>query len=168
MSLSEEEKIKLLPTFIGADLAQKKTRIKGKKLVAFAKSVFDENPKYTKVGINSEGKPDYSEIVAHPSFPASFSANTGGPLYTMIDLKYPDGKPLVSNPGKLLHTGQKYDYRNCVPIKHGMTLITTGKISNLTAKAGILWLEFTLTSKNEKDELVVVITVNLGIRKGGW
>lgn len=168
MGISEEEKMEKLKGFIGTDFGKKSSRVKGKNMVAFAKSIFDENPKYTQVGTDSEGKPDYSGIVAHPAFPASFTVNTGGPLYNMIGLKYENGDPVIKNPGKLLHTAQKYDYTNCVPIKHGMKLTTNGIVSNMEIKAGILWIESELTTLNEKSELVVKTTVNVGIRSGGW
>ena len=94
---------------------------------------------------------------------------TGGALYSLDSLKHEDGSPLIKNMGKLLHTGQKYDYTGCVPITVKMKkLYTEGEITKIWVKGGLLWIEATLTTKSDKDELVCTTVCTVGIRPGGW
>ncbi|MHA1820252.1 MAG: FAS1-like dehydratase domain-containing protein [Promethearchaeota archaeon] len=166
--VSEEELNKKVQQFVGFKTGKSIFRVKGKKMVEYAKAIGDLNPKYVNVGKTPEGKDDYSTIVAHPAFPACFTVQTGGALYSLDSLQYEDGKKLITNMGKLLHTGQEYDYTDCVPIKAGMKLYTEGTISKIWVKNGMLWIEATLESKTKEGEKVCTTTCTVGIRKGGW
>lgn len=165
--LSDDELTQQFQKFVGFKTGKSIHRVKGKKLVAYAKAIGDLNPKYVNVGKKEDGKPDYSKIVAHPAYPASFTVQTGGALYSLDTLKHDDGKQVITNMGKLLHTGQEYDYTGCVPIVHGMKLITEGEVSKIWVKNGMLWIQATLKSKSN-DDLVCTTICTVGIRKGGW
>ncbi|MBD3352686.1 MAG: hypothetical protein GF364_14460 [Candidatus Lokiarchaeota archaeon] len=166
--LSEEEKTEKLQSFVGFKTGKSIHRVKGKNMIRFAKALGDDSPKYTKVEKTEEGKKDYSKIVAHPAYPACFTVQTGGALYSLDTLKYEDGTKVIKSMGKLLHTGQKYDYTGCIPIVHKMKLYTYGTVSKIWVKNKMLWIETTLETKTKKDELVCTTICTVGIRPGGW
>ncbi|MHA1338490.1 MAG: FAS1-like dehydratase domain-containing protein [Promethearchaeota archaeon] len=167
--IDEEEMTKKLQRFVGFKTGKSIHRIKGKKLVEFAKALGDTNPKYVGVEKTPDGKDDYSKIVAHPAYPACFTVQTGGALYSLDSLKHEDGSPLIKNMGKLLHTAQVYDYTGCVPITTKIKKIyTEGTVTKIWVKGGLLWIETTLESKSDTGDLVCTTICTVGIRKGGW
>lgn len=166
--INEEELTKKLQKYVGFQTGKSIYRVKGRKMVRFAKAIGSSNPKYTEVGKTEDGKKDYSNIVGHPAMPACFTVQTGGALYTLDSLKNDDGSKILTNMGKLLHTGQKYDYTGTIPITHKTKLYTYGTVSKIFVKSGILWIEITLETKTKKDELVATTICTVGIRKGGW
>jgi len=166
---NEEELTKKFQRFVGFKTGKSIHRIKGKNLVEFAQAIGCTDPKYVRVEKTPDGKEDYSKIVAHPAYPAAFTVQTGGALYSLDSLKHEDGTPLIKNMGKLLHTGQQYDYTGCVPITTKINKIyTEGTVSKIWVKGGLLWIEITLESRADTGELVCKTICTVGIRPGGW
>ena len=167
--LSEEQLTEKFQQFVGTSTGKSIYRVKGKKIVAYAKSIGVTDPKYVEPGKTAEGKTDYSTIVAYPSFPASFTINTGGPLYGIEAIVHDDGRKVITNIGKLLHTAQEYIYTDeCIPIKDGMKTYTTGEISKIWVKAGLLWMQMSTDTKTKDGKLLVKSIASVGIRRGGW
>ena len=83
-----------------------------------------------------------------------------------------DGKerPVVLNPGKLLHAGNKYNWEGCVDVKPGDKLKITAKWGKvwLIEKTMVLFAELLVTVKNQNDELVCKPTVTVAVRPGGY
>jgi hypothetical protein len=163
MSERTEEDFK---KFLGTPLERSIFRVKGREMVKYALAIGDENPKYVGVKQDENGKDDYSGIVAHPAFPATF---TVGALFKLADAAGEDGKPLIKNIGKLLHTGHVYNYEGCEPIVDGLKLYTSGEITNIFIKSNILWIEISMETRNkEEDKLYCKCVATVGIRKGGY
>lgn len=162
--VNEEELTKKFQKFVGFETGKSIYRVKGKKMVAYSESITDNNPKYTKSETTADGKEDYSKLSAHPAFPSTFTIPA---LFNLAEIKDEEGK-LIKNIGKLLHTGQAYDFTDCEPIKDGMKLYTTGKVSKIFVKSGILWIEALLETKSNDEKLVCKTTTTVGIRKGGY
>jgi hypothetical protein len=155
-----EERLK---SFIGTKVAPSIYRVKGKKMAEFAECIGDTNPKY--VGVDG----DLSNIVAHPSFPSSFSVKA---LFNLADVGDAVG-PLITNIGKLLHTGQVYDYTGCAPIVPSIDkLYTHAEITNIFIKSSILWVEVTMKTTDSQEvgqgTLYCTTIATVGIRKGGY
>lgn len=161
--LSDEELTKKFQSLVGTTTPKSIFRVKGKDMVRYSLAIGDSNPKFTKIATGADGKEDFSGIVAHPAFPASFTISA---LMNLAELANADGK-VITNIGKLLHTGQAYDYTGCVPIKSGMKLYSEGKVSKISVK-NLLWIEATLETKNEEGQLVCTTIASVGIRKGGF
>lgn len=166
--VNEEEINKKLQKFVGFKTGKSIYRAKGRKMVRFAKAIGSTDPRYTEIKKTDEGKKDYSDIVGHPAMPACFTVQTGGALYALDSLKNDDGSKVITNMGKLLHTGQAYDYTGTIPITHKTKLYTYGTITKIYVKSGMLWIETTLETKTKKDELVCTTICTVGIRPGGW
>ncbi len=164
--MSERSEEEIRSKFLGTELTKTIFRVKGKEMVRYALAIGDNNPKYTAVKKDANGKDDYSELVAHPAFAATFTVDA---LFKLADAKDADGKPLITNIGKLLHTGQAYDYTGCEPLRDGDKVYTQGKITNLFIKSNILWIETTMETRNkEGDKLYCKCVATVGIRKGGY
>ena len=164
---SEEEIMAIAKEFVGMEIKPSIYRIRGKSLDMYAKAVGATNPKYFGKKVEGEKKPDYSETVAHPTFAAYYTIPG---LFNLADLKGEDGQPLIKNIGKLLHTGQFYDYSGCEPLTQAAGKIYTGGvIKDICIKSGILWLSCELTT-TDKDKKITYCktTVSAGIRKGGY
>jgi hypothetical protein len=165
---------KIIKAVIGFPTGKKLWRVKGKDMVAYAKSINETRPEYISPGTNAEGKPDYAKIIGHTALPAMWAISAA---MGMDDAGYKDsdtGKvyKLDINFAKLLHTAQEYDYEGCVPIKDGDKLTTTGKLADVYIKGSpgkeLLWITIEMVTKNQKDEPVVKIRLSAGIRKGGY
>jgi hypothetical protein len=153
--------------FEGMEVEKSIYRIKGKSLCAYAKAIGDPNPKYY---IESEGvdSPDYSKIEAHPAYAATYTIPG---LFKLADANGTDGQPMIKNVGKLLHTGQDYDFSGCVPLKPTETekVYTYAKVDTISIKSEILWISVKMETKNkEGDKLFCKTTLTVGIRKGGY
>lgn len=160
--------------FKGLALKRKRFRVRGRKIVRFAKSinVTPEAPnaaRYLNVGETPEGKPDYSAVVAHPAYGMAFTIKA---LYGSLGLTRTNAAgrkvTLCNDPGKLLHAGQKYDYRDCVPIRDGDKLSTVATISDVYVKKTILYMVSDLETRNQRDELVLRTTATVAVREGGY
>ena len=93
--------------FIGTKIGPDKYRIKGKKLSAYAKAIGDLDPKYYVEPPTEEGvKADYSKIVAHPAFAATYTVP--GVLMSLPEVVDNTGAKLIKNIGKSLQ-----HHRNC-------------------------------------------------------
>ncbi len=138
-------------------------KVRYKKMVNFAKIYGITDLKY--VGPEEEG------VIACHGFANSFTVNA---FYILVPgLKVSQNgeeRPLVMNPNKLLHAGNKYNWEDCVDIKNGDVLTSKGKISKvwLVEKSMILFAELLLTVKNQNDEFVCKVTSNAAIRPGGY
>jgi len=170
-----EEEIKqseLYQVFVNKKINKSIFRVKGKKMLEFAEALGDLNPKYVKVGTKENGKPDYSNIVAHPAFPNCFTVDAA---FDLVGWKFPlkegqtEPTPFITNYGKILHTGQLYNYTNAVtPIKHGQKLYTTGYLKKAFIRKGSLWLEMHQDTHTKEGDLVCQSTVEVIFRKGGY
>jgi len=174
MGMTEEEKelSKKYQIFVGKELNKAIFRVKGKLMIEFAESVGLTNPKYTEVGTKEDGKPDYSKIVAVPTYPNCWTVDC---CFDMVNWRYPlkegekEAPKFITNYGKVLHTSQYYDYSNAeVPIQHGQKLYTNGILAKAYIKAGKLWLENLLDTKTKSGQLVVQSKVMVVVRQGGY
>jgi len=140
-----------------------KFKVRYKKMVNFAKIYGITDPKYV--------RPEEEGVIACHGFANSFAVNA---FYILVPgLKVSQNgeeRPLVMNPNKLLHAGNKYNWDDCVDIKNGDVLTAKGKISKvwLVEKNMILFAELLLTVKNQNDELVCKVTSTAAIRPGGY
>jgi hypothetical protein len=170
-----EEEIKLsekYQVFVGKKINKDTHRMKGYKMVEFAEAFGDTNPKYVGVGVKEDGKPDYDSIIAHPAYPNCFTVNAA---LDLIGWKFPlkegqkEPTPLILSFGKVLHTGQTYDYSNAVrPMKHGDKLYTTGYLEKAWIRNDRLWLVMHLDTHTSEGDLVVQTTVETVFRTGGF
>jgi MaoC dehydratase-like protein len=166
--MSEERNEEYFQQFVGMDINTSIYRIKGKNLSAYATAIGDTNPKYHPQGPVAEGeKPDFSEVVAHPAYAATYTIPG---LFDLADVKDEKGDPMIKNIGKLLHTGQAYDFSGCEPILGvKQKVYTSGKVAKITIKSGMLWLTAVLETWNkEKTKKFCTTTLTAGIRKGGF
>ncbi|TFG19395.1 MAG: hypothetical protein EU530_06350 [Promethearchaeota archaeon] len=170
-----EEEIKqseMYQIFVGKQVNKDIHRMKGNRMVEFAEALGDLNPKYVDVGVKENGKPDYSKIVAHPAYPNCFTVNAA---FDLLGWKFPlkegqtEATPFVLSFGKVLHTGQTYDYSNAeAPIVHGMKLYTTGALEKAYIRNKRLWLQMHLDTHTKDGKLVVQTTVYTVFREGGF
>lgn len=137
--------------------------IRYRTLVNFAKIYGITDSKY--VGSEEEG------IVACHAFANYFTVKA---LYKLVlgikVVQNGEERGVVLNPGKILHTGNQYNWEGCVDIKPGDKLKATGKIGKmwLNEKNMILFTEFLVNVKNQNNEPVCKVTIAAGIRKGGY
>jgi hypothetical protein len=149
--------------FVGTKIPPSIYRIRGKALVEYAKAIGDLNPKYYKEVAEGE---EVTGVVAHPAYAATYTIPG---LFSLADLKSSDDQPFITNVGKLLHTGQDYDFTGCVPLVPPEKIYTSGVITKIWIKSEILWIETKLESRNkEGDKLFCKTTCTAGIRKGGY
>lgn len=140
-----------------------KVRCKYKKMVDFAKCIGITDKKY--IGSEEES------IIACPAFANSYTVKA---FYTLIPgvKLVQDGlkRDLALVPTKLLHTSNKYNWENCVPIKPGDALIAKGTFGKVWVheESMRLFVEMLLTVKNQNDELVCQITSGAAIAAGGY
>lgn len=153
--------------FNGADIDPSIFRIKGKDMSEYAKAIGETDPKYIAEPPKTEGeKADYSKIEAHPAFAATYTVPA---MLKAIDLKGKDGAPMVLNVGKLLHTGQDYDFTGCDALKDGEKVYTKAKLEKLTIKSDILWIPVRMICQNkEGTKTFCKALITVGIRKGGY
>ncbi len=97
----------------------------------YAKAIGDTNPKYYLEAAEGE-KADYSQIEAHPAYAATYTVPC---LFTLGNVKGDDGQPIILNLGKLLHTGQEYDFEGCEPLKDGKKSILRVRLKVVQLKA---------------------------------
>jgi hypothetical protein len=77
--------------------------------------------------------------------------------------------PFIISFGKVLHSGQFYDYSNAVrPITAGDKLYTTGFLEKAFIRNKRLWLEMHLDTHSNEGELLVQTTVQTVFREGGF
>lgn len=154
--------------FIGFEFGPDKYRVKGKNLSAYAEAIGDKNPKFYVEEPEGEEKADYSNIVAHPAYAATYTIP--GLLLQLGEIKDEEGNKLVKNIGKLLHTSQEYNYEGCDPLTAAdKKVFTVGKLVDLTIKKENLWVEILFTSTNKDKSKTFCKTTLKGIlRKGGF
>lgn len=140
-----------------------KVNCRYKNLVNFAKIYGISDLKY--VGPEEDG------IIACHGFANSFTVKSFYSLligYRLVQ----DGKerPLITNPGKLLHAGNHYNWEGCVDVKNGDKLKVTAKWGKAwyVEKNKMFFAELIATVKNQNEELVCNVKSNLGIRPGGY
>ena len=168
-----EEKIsKIYQIFVGHSINKSIFRVKGKGLVAFSEAIGDLSPKYVAVGKKEDGKLDFSMIKAHPCFPNCFAIPAA---FDVTGWKFPpkegevEGKLLIPNPSKILHTGQTFDYTNAeIPIKEKQKLYTTGYCEEIYVKNNKLWLNIHLETRTKNGLLVIQSKVQFVVREGGF
>ncbi|KKN49473.1 hypothetical protein LCGC14_0642660 [marine sediment metagenome] len=140
-----------------------KFNIRYRTLVNFAKVYGITNSKY--VGSEEEG------IVACHAFANYFTVKA---LYKLVlgikVVQNGEERGFVLNPAKILHTGNRYNWKGCVDIKPGDKLKVTGKCGKmwLNEKNMILFTEFLVNVINQNNEPVCNVTITAGTRKGGY
>jgi hypothetical protein len=74
------------------------------------------------------------------------------------------------DPGKLLHTGNRYNWDGCVDVKQGDKLTVAGKCTKvwLIEENMMLFAEFFVKVRNQNEEPVCYITITAGFRPGGY
>ncbi|MHA1731786.1 MAG: FAS1-like dehydratase domain-containing protein [Promethearchaeota archaeon] len=173
IELTQEFLEKYKDKIIGFPTGRKRYRVKGAKMVAFAKAIGETRPEYVEVGTTDDGKKDYSKVVGHPALQACWV------LDAMMGI---DNASMEDDEGtkwtfdidfiKLLHTGQEYYYEGAVPIKDGDKLLASGKIADVFIKGSpgkeLLWIVGDIETLNQKKELVGKCRLTAGIRKGGY
>ncbi len=166
--LDQSEKYQV---FVGHKVNKSIFRVKGKNMVEFAKAIRALDSKYTKVH-EIDGKPDYSEIKAHPCYPNCFVVDLA---WDATGWRFPptegetEGKLLIPVPSKILHTGQSYDYSNSeIDIKHKQKLYSTGYCKELYIKNNRLWITIHLDTRTKEGQLVVQSEVQIVVREGGF
>lgn len=153
--------------FVGIEIPRSILKVKGKKLAAYAEAIGDMNPKYHPKPAAEGEKPDYSEVVAHPAYAAAYTIPG---LFKLADIKSKEGEPIIVNVGKLLHTGQDYDFSGCEPITQAAGKIYTfGKVTKIFIKSGLLWIVAVLETQDvDRTKMYCKTTVTVGVRKGGF
>jgi len=154
----------LINTLTGMEIPGSATfNIRHRNLVKFAKVYGITDPKY--VGSEEEG------VVACHAFANYFTVKALYKLVLGIKVEQ-NGKErgLVRDPGKMLHTGNRYNWEGCVNIKSGDKLKVTGKCGKvwLIEKNMILFVEFLINIKNQNNEPVCNVVITAGLRKGGY
>ncbi len=154
--------------FIGVKLGNDKYRIKGRKISAYAKSIGDVNPEFYVEPPEGDVKADFSGIVAHPAYAATYTIP--GLLSQLPEMKGSDGEPLIRNIGKIMHTAQSYDFEGCVPLTAAdKRVVTESEIVDLFIKKEMLWIELLYTTKSEDGSKIFCKTTIKGLlRKGGF
>ena len=153
--------------FVGKKIGPDRYRISGKKLSLYAKSIGDTSAKYYVEPPKEEGvKADYSKIVAHPAFAATYTIP--GLLMSLPEVRADNGELFVKNIGKLLHTAQIYDYKGCEPLTIAeKKVITEGEIVKLELKGDKLWVELLFTTKDKKGTKTFCNATLKGILRPG-
>jgi len=74
------------------------------------------------------------------------------------------------DPGKLLHTGNIYNWEGCVDVKPGDKLQIVGLCEDvwLNEKNMMLFYKFLIKVKNQNEEPVCDVVITAGVRKGGY
>jgi hypothetical protein len=166
---TQEEIEALLKQFTGMKVKPSIYAIRGKMMAKYAEAIGDNNPKYTQAVDGS-----WEKTLAHPAYAAYYTIPG---LFDLADLKDTEGNPLITNIGKLLHTGQNYDFTGCVPLTEEASMNDEGKgrvyssgyISNLYVKSEWLWMEVKLTTTNKAgDKTFCNTTLTAAVRKGGF
>ena len=135
--------------FIGKTLGTKGYRIRGRKMSNFSEALDDTRSNYYVPKPADKSKPDFSKIEAHPAYASTYTVP--GILSSLPDLADEDGNKLVTNIYKLLHTGQKYSYDGCVPLKDSVTKVyTKGIINKAWINKGMLWVEIGKTTQHHQ------------------
>jgi hypothetical protein len=168
----EEERSKKFQIFVGKELNVKIFRVKAKKLIEFAESIGMTAPKYVDAPLKEDGKPDYSKIVAVPTFPNSWTVDA---CFDMVSWTYPkkegeeEPEKFIKNFNKVLHTSIEYDYSNAeVPIQHGQKLYTNGILAEVYEKGGKMWIKNKLQTKTKDGKLVCDAVSMVCVREGGY
>ena len=171
-SLEELLSEKYQEVFIGYKVNKAIFRVKGKRLVEFAESLGTLSPKYVDVGLTEDGKPDYSNIKAHSTFPNCFTIDAA---FDSTNFRFPpvegetQGKLLIPIPSKILHTGMEIDYSNAeIGILPKQKLYTTGYCDEIYVRNKKLWLRIHLDTRTNEGLLVVQSKVQFVIREGGF
>ncbi len=154
--------------FIGLEFGSDKYRIKGKNLSAYSRAIGDLNPKFFMEKPEGDEKPDYSKILAHPGYAATYTIP--GLLMRLAEVVDSDGEKLVKSIGKLLHTSQEYNYDGCDPLTQAdKKVYTKGKIVDVFVKGERLWVELLYTSTNQDETKTYCRTTIKGLlKKGGF
>jgi len=158
--------------FVGQEVNKSIFRIKGKQMVEFSESIGDLSPKYVEVGVKEDGKPNFSKVKAHPSYPNCFVVDL---MWDAMNWRFPsegeetEGKLLIPVPSKILHVGQSYDYSNAeIDIKHKQKLYTTGYCKEIYVKNNQLWITLHLDTRTKENQLVVQSELQIIVRDGGF
>jgi hypothetical protein len=154
--------------FLGYEFEPQRYRIKGKNLASLSELLEETNPKYHGIPPDSsEEKIDYSQVVAHPAYAPLYIVPG---LFSYGGLLGEDGKPLIKNPGKILHTGQTLDYTNCVPLTAAdKKIYTDAKISRIKVVNGKLWIDISTITRNQDNSKIFCKSImTIMVSKGGF
>ena len=140
-----------------------KVNIRYKTLVNFAKVYGIIDPKY--IGSEEDG------IVACHAFANHFTIKAVYKLLIGFNvIQNGETRGIMLDPGKLLHTGNIYNWDSCVDVKPGDKLHITGSCEDvwLNEKNMMLFYKFFINVKNQNEEPVCNVVITAGVRKGGY
>jgi len=140
-----------------------KVPIRYKSLVNFAKVYGINDQKY--IGSEEDG------IVACHAYANHFTIKAVYKLLIGFKVEQ-NGEPrtIMRDPGKLLHTGNIYNWDGCVDVKPGDKLFITGTCEDvwLNEKNMMLFYKFLVDVKNQDEQPVCKVVITAGVRKGGY
>ena len=140
-----------------------KVNIRYKTLVNFAKVYGIIDPKY--IGSEEDG------IVACHAFANHFTIKAVYKLLIGFNvIQNGETRGIMLDPGKLLHTGNIYNWEGGVDVKPGDKLHITGSCEDvwLNEKNMMLFYKFFINVKNQNEEPVCNVVITAGVRKGGY
>ena len=139
----------MVETLKGMRLAEFSYQVERCKIREMAEAVGDPNPLY--VDQDAAGEEGYPDVIAPPTFGTCVNL-WGGPGFQELM------EQLGSNPLKVLHAEQEYEYFN--PVYPGDVLEVTIDVANTYTKEGrsgtMRFIILETTSVNQKGEKVVV------------
>ncbi len=146
-----------------------KFRVKGNKIVRYAKALQVSDPKYITPKMNEDGDSDYSQIVAHPSIGGMFTMQNVL-TYVGLSVDADDGRKAIigKNLENVLHAGQSYNFRGCAPIHAKDKLLSSMKIEDMYYKKDLLYISIGMNTVNQEDVKVLKTIVTVVMTPGGY
>lgn len=156
--MSERLTPALIEKFMSIEIPPVKTKVRSKNLAKFAKSIGAKKAKYF----------DKDNPVDHPAYLGTIVVKA---LLSLADVAVTDddgnNQKLILNPLKVVHAGQDYEFTD-VPLKDGDIILTTGKLSEVYVKNGMLFIFADCETKNEAGELLLKTRISAICREGGF
>jgi acyl dehydratase len=153
--MAEEEEVEKsrekYKEFVGKEMKGFKVKIAQEKIKKYCEAVGHMNPRY--VDENREG----GTIV-----PPEAAAMYGMGVWTGLM----SAGGLIKDFGRLLHTGQSYEYFE--PVRPGDELTVESKLVDVHEKGNMLWITAEGTMYNQDGKKTTVSRITAGIRPGGF
>lgn len=146
-----EEKRSEYEEFIGKEMKGGTFKVTQKKITSYCEAVGHTDPRY--IDGNIEGG-----TVAPPEFAAVYAMGAWSGMISLRDL--------ITDIGKLLHTGQSYEYFE--PVKPDDILTAKTKLVDVYEKANMLWIVAECSMYNQDGKLATISRATAGIRPGGF
>jgi len=143
--MSEE----LIQTIIGRECIVPPFKVEAKHMIAYAESVGAFDPRY--------------KTIAFPGYVATFIL----PALWHWRQVIPEYKELVKDPRYIVHGGQEYEFSD-VDIKPGDLLTNKICMENIFIKKNMLFLIYKVETTNQRKQLVLITTITIIVRPGGF